>query len=63
MSEILEKTNAIAFPIDVWPSRWFYAAGTAGMAGFILLQMINDFAFAFTGRRVFEEDAPAAASH
>ncbi len=58
MTLITEKTNAIAFPIDIWPSRWFVVLGAAGMAGFVFLQTINDFGFAFTGRRVFAEAAP-----
>ncbi len=58
MSLIFEKSNAVHFPIDVWPSRWFVPLGAAGMAAFIAMQAINDFAFAFRGERLFEEAAP-----
>lgn len=57
MTAVLEKVNAAHFPIDIWPTRWFVVAGAVSVTGFMALQAANDFAFAFTGRRLFPEDA------
>lgn len=55
MTEVREKANAIHFPIDIWPSRWFVVAGCAGAAFFCALQIANDLAFALTGKRLLDE--------
>jgi TRAP-type C4-dicarboxylate transport system permease small subunit len=57
MAAIREKTNAAAFSIDIWPSRWFVVLGCVGMASFLILQILNDFARALRGRPLFDEAA------
>ena len=57
-----EFTEASTYYLVTWPTRWFYPVGCALMALYLVLQAIDNLAFALRGRRMIlhraEDPAP-----
>ncbi|WP_420419855.1 TRAP transporter small permease [Pacificispira sp.] len=51
-SLIMEAWETAIWDIQVWPARWFVPAGFGMMLAFLVLQTVDHFHFARTGRHI-----------
>lgn len=46
--------------VEIWPARWLVPVGCGLMLAWFVLLLVDDVAFAATGRRLFPSDHPAS---